>query len=607
MALFSAPGGLGLSPVLGPTGDGTSNANSSNAESSPAPPGFSSQQDMPSIPAIGGDMGGTARHSNSSSNSSSSVASSAPGGPAGGPGSRHSSFDGQSPSMPISMIGGQQPTAIPFAPPNRSSQFAPSGRLQRGSFGGLGSSMMGGMAGSGSMSWSAQQHDPTSRQHDVERQQQFFQQQQQIQHEIRMQQEQIQQLQAQLQSQMQQMMLQSSSGGGDGAGMGGSSERNTQQMQQQQQRILQTQMQLQQMQSFPVGSGMMNPQLAMQQQDNFFASAQQQREQHQHQRQQQQRQQHTYQQKPQQQQIHGQQQRAPSASQTKTAQPASQSALSNSGAENGGKPTQPTPVAVGAAVIGKSVTASAAKKPAASGGWASIVASNRPSVPPPKTLGKGKTQSIHRKPQVGSVSSSRIQQSLRQKQAPQQLNKRGGGAGTSVSSAGGSRGGRGSGGVGSGSGGKGKERFVIKTDTITKGKEKRTTLMIQNIPNKYTRQMLVDELNDKHRHCYDFLYLPIDFRNKCNLGYAFINMITPADVVSLHNNMRGQSWKQSRSEKKADVKWGRLQGKRSLVEHFRASSFLKRIPNDCRPICFYSVGAKKGQVEFYIGGSGLEE
>ena len=70
---------------------------------------------------------------------------------------------------------------------------------------------------------------------------------------------------------------------------------------------------------------------------------------------------------------------------------------------------------------------------------------------------------------------------------------------------------------------------------------------------------------------------------------------------------RGQSWKQSRSEKKADVKWGRLQGKRSLVEHFRASSFLKRIPNDCRPICFYSAGAKKGQVEFYIGGSGLEE
>ena len=220
-------------------------------------------------------------------------------------------------------------------------------------------------------------------------------------------------------------------------------------------------------------------------------------------------------------------------------------------------------------------------------------------MPPPKALGKGKTQSVHRKQQL---TSSRVQHGLGQRPVAQlqMQSKRNGGSGT----AGSPRGGRGGGNLNGAS--KGRERFVIKVDTITKGKEKRTTLMIQNIPNKYSRQMLVDELNDKHRHCYDFLYLPIDFRNKCNLGYAFINMITPADVVSLHNNLRGQSWKQSRSEKKADVKWGRLQGKRALVEHFRASSFLKRIPNDCRPICFYSSGPKKGKVEFYIGGSGLE-
>ena len=88
---------------------------------------------------------------------------------------------------------------------------------------------------------------------------------------------------------------------------------------------------------------------------------------------------------------------------------------------------------------------------------------------------------------------------------------------------------------------------------LRSGEEMRTTLRVANIPNKYTRQMLVDELDEKHRSCYDFLYLPIDFRNKCNLGYAFINMITPSDVVSLHKNLRGESWKQSRSEKKADI------------------------------------------------------
>ncbi|XP_077214030.1 uncharacterized protein LOC143848858 [Tasmannia lanceolata] len=117
--------------------------------------------------------------------------------------------------------------------------------------------------------------------------------------------------------------------------------------------------------------------------------------------------------------------------------------------------------------------------------------------------------------------------------------------------------------------------------------EGRTTVMIKNIPNRYSREMLLDLLD---KHCieenekahlasdsnlseYDFLYLPIDFKNKCNLGYAFVNFTNATAALRLYNSYHNHKWVVFDSKKICEITYARIQGKKSLVDHFRNSSF----------------------------------
>lgn len=48
---------------------------------------------------------------------------------------------------------------------------------------------------------------------------------------------------------------------------------------------------------------------------------------------------------------------------------------------------------------------------------------------------------------------------------------------------------------------------------------------------------------------YDFFYLPIDFKNKCNVGYAFLNVVQPAFIVPLVERLHNRRWERFNSEK----------------------------------------------------------
>lgn len=70
--------------------------------------------------------------------------------------------------------------------------------------------------------------------------------------------------------------------------------------------------------------------------------------------------------------------------------------------------------------------------------------------------------------------------------------------------------------------------------------------------------MLLQTLDRKQKNQYDFFYLPIDYRNKCNMGYAFINFIDAIFIVEFFQQFDGKGWECFNSDKICQITYGKI-------------------------------------------------
>lgn len=148
----------------------------------------------------------------------------------------------------------------------------------------------------------------------------------------------------------------------------------------------------------------------------------------------------------------------------------------------------------------------------------------------------------------------------------------------------------------SSAGGGDNTHLVLDLDAVEHGRDARTSLMVRNIPNKYTQHMLLNEFmeNGYGPGVIDFFYLPIDFKNKCNRGYAFINFVETRDIMAFHRQYFGKHWRTFNSDKICDITYARIQGKAAMLKRFENSALMEK-DDEYKPLVFVSNGAEKGK------------
>jgi hypothetical protein len=122
-----------------------------------------------------------------------------------------------------------------------------------------------------------------------------------------------------------------------------------------------------------------------------------------------------------------------------------------------------------------------------------------------------------------------------------------------------------------------------------------TTVMLRNLPNKYTRSMLVDMLNTEgFVGKFNFVYLPVDFKTHAGLGYAFVDLTTSHEAQRMRQHFEGFSRWVLTSDKVCTVSWShpQQQGYAAHVERYRNSPVMHdSVPDTWKP-CLFSAGQR---------------
>ena len=132
------------------------------------------------------------------------------------------------------------------------------------------------------------------------------------------------------------------------------------------------------------------------------------------------------------------------------------------------------------------------------------------------------------------------------------------------------------------------EKQILNLDDIVTGKDTRTTVMIRNIPIKYTDQILTNALNEFNGK-YDCLYMPYDYEKNGNKGYAFINFVNPLHILYFYEKFNGKKWVHFESSKICELNVAHFQGINEIQKHAKNYKGQKK-PN------YYSINENENMI-----------
>ncbi len=109
--------------------------------------------------------------------------------------------------------------------------------------------------------------------------------------------------------------------------------------------------------------------------------------------------------------------------------------------------------------------------------------------------------------------------------------------------------------------------FTISLEKIKKGEDKRTSIIIKNLPNSINKEFINEMLLGVGN--INYLYLPFDKYSNKNLGFAFVNMVNYRSIIQLYNKLKEYKFDKFEMKRPIEICYSKVQGKNELSQMFK--------------------------------------
>ena len=111
------------------------------------------------------------------------------------------------------------------------------------------------------------------------------------------------------------------------------------------------------------------------------------------------------------------------------------------------------------------------------------------------------------------------------------------------------------------------KKLQLNGHKIFIGEDKRTTILIKNIPRNMTKnqlKLIIEKIAN-----INYIYIPLFMLSADNLRCAFVNVVNSKSIIDIYLKLKKINFVYDNPNTKLEISYSKLQGKKALIDNFK--------------------------------------